>query len=448
MASPKRGKARKIIVAVVLVLALAGLGTWAFLRKREPVITVQTEPVSRRNLTELVVATGKVQPVTKVVINPEVSGEIVELPVREGQAVRKGDLLVRIRPDPYIASRNSADASHRSALANVELARAELEKARIEFARFEKLFADRLISESEFLAARTSLDVAKARHETSGHQADQAKAALARADEDLAKTTIQAPIDGMVTSLRSEKGERVVGTAMMAGTEIMTVADLHEMEARVDVGEIDVVLVGIGQKARLEVDSFRDRRFAGVVTEIANAARTQGLNTQQEATKFEVRIRIQEKENFRPGMSVTAEVETRYRTNVLTVPLQSVTTRLPKEEKERLEKEKKRAEEEAKKGAGDEEPVPDSANARRRGTKGTKPVEVVFTPRDGKAAAVPVKRGISDDTHTEIVEGVTEGLEVVSGGYKAINRELEEGKPVKVDNSVTPIRRRDEEKKP
>jgi len=446
MASPKRGKARKIIVATVLVLALAGLGTWAFLRKREPVITIQTEAAARRNLTELVVATGKIQPVTKVVINPEVSGEIVDLPVREGQVVKKGDLLVRIRPDPYVASRNSADATFRSALANIELARAEREKSRIEFARFEKLYAEKLVSESDFLTAKTSMDVAAARFQTAEHQANQAKASLARAEEDLAKTTIVAPIDGIVTNLRSERGERVVGTAMMAGTEIMTVADLGEMEARVDVGEIDVVLVKIGQRARLEVDSFRDRKFAGVVTEIANAARTQGLNTQQEATKFEVRIRVQEKENFRPGMSVTAEVETRYRTNVLAVPLQSVTTRLPKEAKEQLEKQKKLAEAEKKKGGEDEE-VEDPAKARRRTSSAPKPVEVVFGVKDGKAVMMPVKRGISDDTHTEITEGLEDGVEVVSGGYKAINRELEEGKPVKVDNTVKPFTRRDEEKK-
>lgn len=443
MASVKRGKARKILVIGIILAGLAGLGTWAALRKREPVITVQTEKVGRRNLTELVVATGRIQAVTKVVINPEVSGEIVELPVRDGQSVRKGDLLVRIKPDPYIASRNSAEANHRSALANVELARAELEKSKIEFARFEKLYQGQLVSESDFLSAKTALDVGKARFDTARHNADQAKAALARAEEDLAKTTITAPIDGTVTSLKSERGERVVGTAMMAGTEIMTVADLNEMEARVDVGEIDVVLVQIGQKARLEVDSFRDRKFGGLVTEIANAARTQGLNTQQEATKFEVRIRVQEKETFRPGMSVTAEIETRYRTNVLTVPLQSVTTRLPKEAKEQLEKQKKLAQE-----SRESEDAPEPAPGRRRPAQATKPVEVVFAVRDGKAVQLPVKRGIGDDAHTEITEGVEEGLEVVSGGYRAINRDLEDGKPLKVDNAVKPFLRRDEEKKP
>lgn len=445
MASPRRGKARYIVIGILLVLIVAGLVGWSLVRKREPVITVQTERVGRRNLTELVVATGRIQAVTRVVINPEVSGEIVDLPVREGQLVKQGEVLVRIRPDPYVASRNSADATHRSALASVDLAKAEVEKARLEFARFEKLYAEHLVSESDFLGAKTALDVATARHQASQHQANQAKAALARAEEDLLKTTILAPIDGTVTSLNSERGERVVGTAMMAGTEIMTVAELNEMEARVEVGEIDVVLVNIGQKARLEVDSFRDRRFTGVVTEIANAARTQGMNTQQEATKFEVRIRIQEKEFFRPGMSVTAEVETRYRTNVLTAPLQSVTTRLPKEEKERQEQARKLAAKEQAEGA---EEVPDEVARRRRGNHAPRPVEVVFGLKEGRAVMWPVKRGISDDTHVEILSGLEEGVEIVTGGYKAINRELEEGKPVKVDNTAKPMLRRDQEKQP
>lgn len=445
MASSKRGKLPLILTLVVLVLALGGGATWYYLRNRKPPITVQTEKTSRRNLTEIVVATGRIQPVTKVVINPEVSGEIVDLPVREGQHVKKGDLLVRIKPDPYVASRNSAVAAYKSALANVELARAEREKATLEFGRYENLYRDKLISESDFLTAKTSLDVAQARFETAGHQGDQSKASLARADEDLAKTTISAPIDGIVTNLRSEKGERVVGTAMMAGTEIMTVADLNEMEARVDVGEIDVVLVQAGQKARLEVDSYRDRKFGGVVTEIANAARTQGLNTQQEATKFEVRIRVQEKEGFRPGMSVTAEIETRYRTNVVTVPIQSVTTRLPKDVQEQLEKAKKQPGANSK---DKEEEGNAAGNSRRRVNNAPKPIEVVFGVQDGKALMKPVKRGISDETNVEITEGIDEGFEVISGGYKAINRELEEGKVVKVDNTLRPILRREEDKKP
>jgi HlyD family secretion protein len=203
------------------------------------------------------------------------------------------------------------------------------------------------------------------------------------------------------------------------------------MEARVDVGEIDVVLVQIGQKAQLEVDSFRDRKFNGVVTEIANAARTQGLNTQQEATKFEVRIRVQEKEIFRPGMSVTAEVETRYRTNVVSVPLQSVTTRLPKEAKEQLEKQKKQAtESKEEEEAGSS---PDDAAGRRRAAKGNapKPIEVVFAVKDGKCVLKPVTRGISDDTY---VRDPRRGRRGPGGRSSAATRpstkELEDGKAV------------------
>ncbi len=433
MTSSKRRGIWILAVAGILVLALTAGGAWYYFKKRERAITVQTERVKRRDLTELVVATGRIQPVTKVVINPEVSGEIVDLPVRDGQPVRKGDLLVRIKPDPYVASRNSSEAMHRSALASVELARAELEKARLEFLRFEKLFNDKLISESEFLSARTGLEVSQARFESAGHQSDQAKASLARADEDLNKTTIHAPIDGTVTSLKSERGERVVGTAMMAGTEIMTVADLDVMEARVDVGEIDVVLVRVGQKVRLEVDSFRDRKFTGVVSEIANAAKTQGMNTQGEATRFEVRIRIQEKDSFRPGMSVTSEIETRYRTNVLTVPLQSVTTRLPREAQEAAKKNTAAARGQSSAEGGFEgDGGPGSGKRRARGPV-VKPVEVVFLVNDGKAVSTPVSRGISDDEYVEITTGLEEGAEVVSGGYRAIARELEDGKKVKVD---------------
>lgn len=423
----RRRKSRwKLWLALVLVLLLAGGGAaWAFFKKREKPILVQTEKITRRNLTELIVATGRIQAVTKVVINPEVSGEIVELPVRDGQAVQRGDLLVRIRPDPYIASRNSAQAGLQTALAGIALARAQLSKAQADFDRLKPLFDQQIASDADFINARTALEVAQAQLESSGHQADQARAALVRAEEDLAKTTIVAPIGGTVVSLKSERGERVVGTAMMAGTEIMTIADLNEMEARVDVGEVDIPLVQIGQQARLEVDSFRDRKFAGLVTEIANAAKSQGLGTQAEATKFEVRIRVQDKERFRPGMSVTAEVETRYRTNVIAVPIQSVTTRLPTNA---VTGQKPGA-----KAPPKEEETDGLIDERRRPKEAVKPVEVIFTVADGRAVMRPVTRGINDDSYSEITEGAAEGAEVVTGGFRAINRELEHGKLVKRD---------------
>ncbi|MFO1498539.1 MAG: efflux RND transporter periplasmic adaptor subunit [Verrucomicrobiota bacterium] len=428
MAKTKSKKTRKRVVIVLSLLFVAGgVAGWVYWKKREKPIVVQTEKVGRRDLTELVIATGKIQPVVQVVINPEVSGEIVELPVKEGDQVRKGQLLVRIKPDNYTAQRNSAEANFRSALANENLAKANLDKAQLEYDRIKSLFDARLVSDSQFLDAKTSLAVAQASFETSTHQADMAKASLARAEDDLAKTTIKAPTDGTVTKLKVEAGERVVGTAMMAGTEIMTVAKLDEMEARVDIGEVDVVLIALGQKARLEVDSFRDRKFSGYVTEIANAAKTSAQSTQQEATKFEVKIRIYEKEAFRPGMSVTSEIETRYRSNVLTVPIQSVTMRLPKElEAEKRKQEKKKA---------DADQDADSREAEQKKEKmSAKAEEVVFEIRNGQAYRLKVKRGISDTDYVEIVQGVTEGQEIVSGSYKAINRELEEGKQVKVEN--------------
>jgi HlyD family secretion protein len=281
-----------------------------------------------------------------------------------------------------------------------------------------------LVSDSQLLDAQTLYNVAQAQFEASIQQVAQAQAAVDRAEDDLAKTTIFAPMDGTVTQLRSERGERVVGTGMMAGTEIMTIANLEEMEARVDIGEIDVVLVRLRQKARLDMDAFRDQKFSGVVTEIANAANTTGAGTQAEATKFQVKIRIDQKESFRPGMSVTADIETRYRTNVIAVPIQSVTTRLAKSPA--------RAGTEADSAADSEMP------ARSEGTpRLARPDEVVFVVQDGKAIMKKVQRGISDDTHTEILEGLDEGQDVVSGGYRAISRDLEDGKAVRVGPAMT-----------
>src|SRR5688572_4110492 len=266
MANPKRkGRGWLWLVIIVLLLAGGGGSAWYFfIRKKEPIVTVKTEKVTRRNITEIVVANGKIQPVLQVMINPEVSGEIIELPVKEGQNVKKGDLLVRIKPDNYRAIRNSSEANYRSALASKTLAEANLAKAQAEFKRNEELFRIKLVSDSQYIEAKTAFDVAKATVESSGHQADQAKASLAKAEDDLAKTTIVSPIDGTITKLKSQVGERVVGTAMMAGTEIMTVSNLDEMEARVDIGEIDVILINVGQIGRASCREIVYRLVEGV----------------------------------------------------------------------------------------------------------------------------------------------------------------------------------------
>ncbi len=427
MANPKRKKRRIWIVGgILLVVALAVSGA-VYFRKQEPVVVIQKEKATRRSLTELVVANGKVQPVVQVKISPEVSGEIIELLVKEGQSVKKGDLLVRIKPDNYQASRNSADANYKYSLANSNTAYANLQKAELEYMRNLELFKNKLVSDSTFLEAKTTYDVAKATLSGSLQQVEVAHASLQTATADLFKTTIYSPLTGTVTKLNSELGERVVGTAMMAGTEIMTVSDLNEMETRVDIGEVDVVLIKVGQQARLEVDAFKDRKFKGVVTEIANSSKNSSSATASttEATKFEVKIRIAEKESFRPGMSVTAEIETRYRTNVMTVPIQSVATRLPKDPS----KDKTGATNGM--AAASATPKATGTNEVKFGEK-KKPLEVVFVVDGDHAKMVPVTRGISDENYVEIVEGLKEGEEVVSGGYKAINRELEDGKKVVV----------------
>ena len=424
----KNKKRRRIIFFSAVILAVAAVGAFLGFKRRDVAINVQTEKVARRDITELVVANGRIQPVLQVMINPEVSGEITDLPVKEGQFVQKGDILVRIKPDNYIASRNSAEANYKSSLAAQALAQANLKKAQLDFDRIDQLYKTKLVSDSQFLEAQTALDVAQATFESSLHQTEQAKASLARADDDLSKTTIKSPIPGTVTKLRSQRGERVVGTAMMAGTEIMTIADLENMEARVDIGEIDVVLIKIGQKARLEVEAFQDRKFTGVVTEIANAAKGAASNAQQqqqtgnqqEATKFEVKILVTEKEPFRPGMSVTSEIETRSRSNVLTVPIMAVTARMPKDHGDKGKKKpepNKEHEAIPLKGLKKEEPA--------------KPNEIVFLVNGDTVKLTKVKSGISDDSYMEITEGLNEGDEIVSGGYAAVSRQLEDGKKIK-----------------
>ena len=416
MAQKKSKKRRKIIVFSIIVLVLGGLTAAALMRKKEVALSVETELAARRDVTEVVVSDGRIHPVLQVTISPEVSGEIINLPVREGQAVKKGDLLLEIRPDFYKAAVAQATASYKSALASLDSAKANLENAQFEYTRIEKLYREELESDSNYQRAKTNLEVATASHESSTHQVAMSKASLDRASEDLAKTSIRSPLDGTITLLNSELGERVLGTVQNMGTEIMIISDLNAMEARVDIGEIDIVLVEIGQKAKLEVDAFRDQEFSGVVSEIANSARTSGAGSQQEATRFEVRIRITENAAFRPGMSVTADIETRSRNDVVTVPFQSVTTRMPKkgDKPEKGEQgEIKKTDKESRKDAN-------------------KPIEVVFVVEDGKAKMLPVERGISDDNYVEITSGVEPGQEVVSGSYKAIAEDLEDEKLVKV----------------
>lgn len=424
MARTKKRRRRRWIL-FILFLALLG-GGWHFWKKKnaqEKPTKVDVEKVTRRNITESVVATGRIHPVTKVVINPEVAGEIVSLPVVEGQVVKEGDVLVKIKEDDYLASRDLSEASHQGSLAQLKLSRANRDRAIADFKRTEALFKDKLISEAEFLAGRTAADVAQASFEASGHGVSQAKASLDRAVEQLSKTIILAPIDGTVVQLRSEKGERVVGTSLMSGTEIMTIAQLDRMEARVEVGEVDVVSIQVGQKVTLEADAFRDEEFTGEVSEIANASNTAAMSnaaasmvSNQQATKFQVKIRVNEKTGFRPGMSVTAYIETRSTTNVLSIPRQSVTTRKKVQSEDSEEKEDEIAAPKERKKKGSEKKVD----------------EIVFLVEGNKAKRQTVVSGISDDDYIEIKSGLEEGQTVVTGSYSAIARDLDDESLIEV----------------
>jgi HlyD family secretion protein len=423
-------KRKKIIVFSLIGLVLAGLTLAAVFSKREAVISVQTEKVTRRDIVELVVANGRIQPVIQVKISPEVSGEIIELPIKEGQRVNKGDLILRIKPDFYIANRNQAEAGYKSSVAGKLTAEASLAKAEAEFKRHDELFRRQLISDSAFLEVKTSRDIARAQLTSATHQVEMSRASLARAEEELAKTTMVSPLTGTISKLNSQLGERVVGTATMAGTEVMIIADLNEMEARVDIGEIDIVLISPGQNARLEVDAFKARKFTGVVSEIANSSKNAGMGGGQEATKFEVKIRIHEKELFRPGMSVTANIETRSRTNALAVPLASVTTRLPKQSKPAANPPPSETPGDANGPASSESHAHNSSTEADKKKDATKPITVVFIKNGERVKMSPVKLGIGDDNYWEIVEGVEEEQEIISGSFRAINRELEDGKKI------------------
>lgn len=436
----KRKKGRKFIFFLIAGLVLLLVVVGVLVHRKTPPIIVQTEKVARRNITETVVANGKIQPVTEVVISPEVAGEIIALPVKEGDRVKKGDLLVQIKPDNYKASRDSADASYQSAIANKNLAQAQLDKADADYKRSLELFQHKLVSDSDFLAVKTADEVAKLQFETATHQVDQAKFGLDNANADLSKTTILSPIDGTVVQLKSQLGERVLGTSFNMGTEIMTVANLNEMEARVDVGEMDVVLMRTGQVAHLDVDAFKDQKFTGTVTEVANAANGFGAaaaamssSSGGDATKFDVHIRIKEKEFFRPGMSVTAEIETRSRTNVLAVPIASVTARLPiaKKGPKNSMASTNSSSTNTSSSTNALANSPSSTNKLDKKLKDTpKQIDVVFVVEGDHVKMVPVKIGISDDNYWEITDGLKDGQEVVSGGYHAISHDLEDGKKI------------------
>jgi HlyD family secretion protein len=436
MAKNQKNKKKIIIFSAAGLLVVVLIAVIVFGGKKDTIITVQTEKAGKITITQVVEATGKIQPQTQVKINAEVSGEIINLPVKEGDRIKRGQLLVRIKPDLYEADREQSVANVNRSKAYLSQRQSDFKKIESEFQRQKQLFEKGLISESDLESIRSTYEVAKSNIDAAKYDVENAQAMLSRSRENLNKTSIFSPIDGVISQLISKNGERVSGSSFMQGTEIMTVSNLSLMEARVEVNENDVVLINLGDTARVEVDAYPDRTFNAVVFQIANTAKTTGLGTQEEVTNFEVRLLMVDKDvEFRPGMSCSARIETETHRNVLAVPLQSVTTRDPGK--------KVGPEGEPPQGGDAEASEPGQPTAKEQKEK-KKPDEVVFVIKDGMARKKVVKTGISSDMYIEIISGLTEGEDVVKGSYRAVSRELEDSMRVRVDNKEPKMKKKDE----
>ncbi len=432
----KRKSRRKLyiilgVVGVILLLIISSVISG----KREKPIAVTTEKAARRTIVETVSATGKVQPETEVKISPEVAGEIIELPVVDGKEVKKGALLMKIRPDSYKAFLEQQQAAISTAEAMSGQQKAAVQKAEQDFAQAKDLYNKKLISQTEMLSAATSYDAAKSMYESGLHSIEGAKASSSQARDQLSKTTIYSPLDGVVTVLNSKLGERVVATNQFAGTEVMRVADLNHMQAVVDVNENDVVHVKIGDSAKVMIDAYGDRKFNGVVEQIANTGKTTGTGTQEEVTNFEVKIRLEGHDmRLRPGLSCTADIQTDMVKDVVSVPIQSVTIRtgdsnLSPEEIEKA-KEASNAKDKADNNAEVENVRLAKATEKAEREKLRK---VVFLKNGSEAKLVEVTTGIADDANIEIKSGIKPGDEVISGSYSAISRKLKNGAKVEIE---------------
>ena len=436
--SKKRWSRRKRYIVGAIVVVLLWIIVSIILSKREKPIPVTTEKAVRKTILQTVSATGKVQPETEVKISPEVAGEIIALPVKDGMPVKKEDLLIKIKPDSYKASLEREEAAISSARATNLQQKATMVKAEQDLKRSEDLFKKKMISESEFTAAQAANEVAKNTYESSVHEIERAQAGSSQARDQLSKTTIFSPIDGTITLLNSKLGERVVATNQFAGTEVMRVADLTHMQAVVDVNENDVVNVKVGDKTSVKVDAYGDRRFRGTVQQIANTGKTTGAGTQEEVTNFEVKINLDSDHVvLRPGLSCTADIETNMVKDAVAVPMQSVTIRTGDSNlsPEEIEKRKQKLTQRDK-AESDTEVTNERQEKQAQKDEREKLQKGVFIKVGGKSVWTKVTTGIADDTSMEIKSGVKAGDEVISGSYSAISRKLKDGAKVVIDKEA------------
>ncbi|MBP6977072.1 MAG: efflux RND transporter periplasmic adaptor subunit [Lentimicrobiaceae bacterium] len=445
-----------IIAAAVLLVVLVVARKMGALGKDDS-IKVSTELAEKRTLIETVSANGKIQPETEVKITPYISGEVVELTVKEGADVKQGDLLAKIDPELYqsnfertVANYNSQQAGLANAKARLEQVKAQFVNAELSYKRSKQLWEQKVISDADWDAARSNYDVARAEVSAaeqnvaaSDFGVKSAAASVKEARENLTKTAIYAPTDGTVSKLSVEKGERVAGASQFsAGTELMRIANLNLMEVNVEVNENDIVRVNMYDTALIEVDAYLNRKFKGIVSEIATSANVTGSSVDQ-VTNFEVKIRVLQESYadllsedtlgfspFRPGMSATVDIQTETEMDVLTIPIQSVTTRADTTGKVMGEKG-----ESQEVTAGGPPPGPPEEEEKK-----AKPAEefqeYVFIYDEGVARLNKVKTGIQDNTYIQILEGLEPGTEVITAPYRAITKMLKNGDQVrKVDKT-------------
>jgi len=415
-------------VAVIILLIVGKKAGWF---GKEMSMKVATEKIQKKDITEIITANGKIEPQMEVKISPEVPGEIIELPVKEGDEVKKGDLLVVIRPDIYISNRNRLEATLNSQKARLSQAEAQLVEKELNYKRSKQLFEKNTIAKSDFETIEAAWKVAQAEVQASRYAIKSAESSLNESQENLTKTKIYAPISGTVSKLNVEKGEKVVGTNRFAGTDLMIIADLSKMEVKVEVNENDIVNVEKSDTANVEIDAYMKRKFNGQVTEIASSANVSGTSTDQ-VTNFNVKIFLLQdsyadllalnphRYPFLPGMSATVEIRTETRRGVISVPIQAVTTRsnegTSKKELNQLEVE----------GEGTDTKTDKAA------PKDPEQFEVVFVNRKGFARQVKVKTGIQDNTNIEIVEGLNPNDEIIVAPYGLISKTLKDSTSIEV----------------
>lgn len=411
-------------IAVLLVLKNTGV-----IGNNEDVKIVEIAKVNEMTIVETVSATGKIQPEVEIKISSEVSGEIIDLPIKEGQQVKKGDLLVKINPDIYVSGVNRTAASVSNTKAGLSQAEAQVKEAKANYDRNKALFNKGVISKSEWDRIVSAYEVAVASKQSAYYNVQSASATLTEAKDNLGRTTIYAPADGTISLLSVELGERVLGTQQMAGTEILRVANLNHMEVEVDVNENDIVKVTVGDSANIEVDAYLKKEFKGIVTSISNSASS--TLTADQVTNFKVKVRILKESYmdliegkpdtyspFRPGMTATVDIITNRKTKVIGAPISAVvikddTTSVKKDIIAELDKE---------------------AQEKNGTYKSDQKFECVFVKNGDKAQIRVVKTGIQDDTNIEIISGLKKGDEIITGPYTMVSKDLNSNDKIKLED--------------